>query len=172
MVATAGGTGLYLGRSDRRAAAKQQPASSAPRAYKANGEDWSESVMSSHLVPRCCCCCCWHALSEQELQKNKDLLGEKKDGGGHCIYGHAAHGPATRPTARPFGTAHGRHGTSVGAPVPARPGAPCSAWAAGLAHDTARARQLFFVLLKIILFLYNSLLFFVLSCEMKVMSLI
>jgi len=57
------------------------------------------------------------------------------------IYGHVAHGPATRPTARPFGTAHGRHGTAGRVPVPARPGAPCSAWAAGLAHDTARARH-------------------------------
>ena len=64
----------------------------------------------------------------------------------------SSHGPAARPTARPFGTAHGRHGTVVGMPVPARPGAPCSAWAAGLAHDTARARRLTRLLLRYSLF--------------------
>jgi hypothetical protein len=51
------------------------------------------------------------------------------------------HGPATRPTARPFGTAHGRHGTAGSVPVPARHEGPCGSWAAGLAHDTALARH-------------------------------
>jgi hypothetical protein len=52
-----------------------------------------------------------------------------------------AHGPAARPTARPFGTAHGRHGTADSVPVPARHEGPCGSWAAGLAHDTALTRH-------------------------------
>jgi hypothetical protein len=51
------------------------------------------------------------------------------------------HGPAARPTARPFGTAHGRHGTAGSVPVLARHEGPCGSWAAGLAHDTALARH-------------------------------
>ena len=44
-------------------------------------------------------------------------------------------------TTWPFGMAHGWHGTMVGIPVVARPGALCSAWAVCLAHDTAQARH-------------------------------
>jgi hypothetical protein len=54
-----------------------------------------------------------------------------------CIDFQTAHGLA----ARPFGTAHGRHGTACSAPVPARLEGPCSARAASLAHDTTRARH-------------------------------
>jgi hypothetical protein len=52
-----------------------------------------------------------------------------------------AHGPAARPTAQPFGMAHGRHGTACSVPVPAQPEGQCNAWAADLAHDMARARH-------------------------------
>jgi hypothetical protein len=52
-----------------------------------------------------------------------------------------AHGPVARPTARPFGTAHGRHNTARSVPVPARHEGPCRSWAAGLAHDTTLARH-------------------------------
>jgi hypothetical protein len=51
-----------------------------------------------------------------------------------------AHGPTARPSARPFGTAHGRHDTACIVPVPAQPDG-LNAWAAGLAHDTARPRH-------------------------------
>jgi hypothetical protein len=57
------------------------------------------------------------------------------------IYGHAAHGPAARPATRPFGTAHGPHGTALTVLVPARHEGQCVSWAAGQAHYTARARH-------------------------------
>jgi hypothetical protein len=57
------------------------------------------------------------------------------------IYGHATHGPAAQPAARPFGTAHGPHDTALTVPVSARHEGQCVSWAAGQAHDTARARH-------------------------------
>jgi hypothetical protein len=53
------------------------------------------------------------------------------------IYGHAAHGPA----ARPFGTAHGPHGTVLTVLLPAQHEGQRVSWAAGEAHDTAQARH-------------------------------
>jgi hypothetical protein len=73
----------------------KRPSSSAPRASKANGEDWtleSVSMMSSHLVTRCCCC--WHAFSEYiiieesgaGIAEEQRFVGGKKDGVGVGLY--------------------------------------------------------------------------------------
>jgi hypothetical protein len=88
-------------------------------------------------------------LSEACVNNRQSSANNKWDIHGQCtptriplasIGVQMAHGPAARPTARRFGTAHGRHDTTGSVLVPARHEGPCGSWAAGLAHDTALAR--------------------------------